>query len=826
MTARARHRQLRLLHLQPRPVARGARGRARGRAQRPRARVDELLAAAPDRVVVSPGPCTPDDAGISLEVVRALPGGRHPDARRLPRAPVARAGLRRHGGAPRCPCTARRPTIEHDGRGALRGPARASPSSALPLADRRRGDAARLLRGRPRRGGGVIHGHPPPELPAEGVQFHPESVLTPDGSTMLANFLARAAGMTRVTARGRREIRAVHQRRRSPTGDRRTPPLGRDLSREARPAAAARSRSWPATPRRSRPPPSWSRCAARARPVEELAGLARTMRALASPCRRAARRPRRHRRHRRRRDRPSTSRRPRRSSPPARAARSPSTATARRRACAARADVLEALGARIDLDPRPSRACIDEIGFGFMFAPAHHPAMRFVVPVAPACAVRTIFNFLGPLTNPAGAQRQVIGVGDPAYARLMAGALATLGVERALVAVAPTTASTSSRIGRDPKASRSRRRRTCGASRSTPRTPASSAAPRRRPSTAGPRPRTPSLPLGARRRHRAGTRHRRAERRRRASSSPASPMTSPRVACSPPTAIDYGSAARSARRRWWPPRRRRVAAMNSAGPASSIAPATTSHAARRRSRSRSSRRSSRRAATSRAASTRRCCGPGVAVIAEHKRRSPSAGAIREGVDASRRSCRPTSAAARRRLSVLTEGPHFGGSLDDLRTPARPSSCRSCARTSSSTPTRCRVGGGRRRRDPADRRGARRRASSPSCTREARELDLDVLVEVHDEDELDAALEVDRRRHHRHQQPRPHRLHRRPRAHLRAAHRRPRRARPSSRSRASTPASSSRSSSASGVDAVLIGEALMRADDPRRRCARCAGTDES
>jgi anthranilate phosphoribosyltransferase len=97
------------------------------------------------------------------------------------------------------------------------------------------------------------------------------------------------------------------------------------------------------------------------------------------------------------------------------------------------ADVLEALGARIDLQPDAVARCIDDAGFGFMFAPAHHQATRFVVPVRKELAVRTIFNFLGPLTNPAGARRQLIGVSDPAYLERMAGALARLGVDRALV---------------------------------------------------------------------------------------------------------------------------------------------------------------------------------------------------------------------------------------------------------------------------------------------------------------------------------------------------------------------------------------------------------
>ncbi|MEA2227963.1 MAG: anthranilate phosphoribosyltransferase [bacterium] len=97
------------------------------------------------------------------------------------------------------------------------------------------------------------------------------------------------------------------------------------------------------------------------------------------------------------------------------------------------ADVLEALGARIDLGPDAVARCIDHAGFGFMFAPTHHQATRYVVPVRKELAVRTIFNFLGPLTNPAGARRQLIGVSDPAFLDRMAGALARLGCDRALL---------------------------------------------------------------------------------------------------------------------------------------------------------------------------------------------------------------------------------------------------------------------------------------------------------------------------------------------------------------------------------------------------------
>src|SRR3954454_14993972 len=97
------------------------------------------------------------------------------------------------------------------------------------------------------------------------------------------------------------------------------------------------------------------------------------------------------------------------------------------------ADMLEALGARIDLEPAAVAACIDECGFGFMFAPHHHQAMRHVVPVRKELGVRTIFNFLGPLTNPAGAERQLIGVSDPRSLETIAAALGDLGGTTALV---------------------------------------------------------------------------------------------------------------------------------------------------------------------------------------------------------------------------------------------------------------------------------------------------------------------------------------------------------------------------------------------------------
>jgi anthranilate phosphoribosyltransferase len=97
------------------------------------------------------------------------------------------------------------------------------------------------------------------------------------------------------------------------------------------------------------------------------------------------------------------------------------------------ADVLEQLGFRLDLDPERIADSIDELGFGFMFAPTHHPAMKHAGAVRRELATRTVFNVLGPLTNPAGARAQVVGVYSPELVPIIADVLAQLGARRAFV---------------------------------------------------------------------------------------------------------------------------------------------------------------------------------------------------------------------------------------------------------------------------------------------------------------------------------------------------------------------------------------------------------
>jgi anthranilate phosphoribosyltransferase len=97
------------------------------------------------------------------------------------------------------------------------------------------------------------------------------------------------------------------------------------------------------------------------------------------------------------------------------------------------ADVLEALGFELELPPERIAHSIDTLGFGFLFAPTHHPAMKHAAPVRKELAARTVFNVLGPLTNPAGARAQVVGVYSPDLVKTLAEVLATLGARRAFV---------------------------------------------------------------------------------------------------------------------------------------------------------------------------------------------------------------------------------------------------------------------------------------------------------------------------------------------------------------------------------------------------------
>ncbi|MCS7145963.1 MAG: anthranilate phosphoribosyltransferase, partial [Aigarchaeota archaeon] len=97
------------------------------------------------------------------------------------------------------------------------------------------------------------------------------------------------------------------------------------------------------------------------------------------------------------------------------------------------ADLLEGLGMNIGLGPEEVRRSVEKLGFGFMFAPLYHPAMKHVAPIRRELGFRTFFNLLGPVTNPAGVGRMLLGVSDPAHLQKMANVLSRLGLKRGLV---------------------------------------------------------------------------------------------------------------------------------------------------------------------------------------------------------------------------------------------------------------------------------------------------------------------------------------------------------------------------------------------------------
>ncbi len=403
------------------------------------------------------------------------------------------------------------------------------------------------------------------------------------------------------------------------------------------------------------------------------------------------------------------------------------------------ADVLEALGARIDIDPAAVGRCVDSVGFGFMFAPTHHAATRHVIPVRRALAVRTIFNFLGPLTNPAGVTRQLTGVADRRYLDAIAGAFARLGAAHVLVVSSDDgldellhVRAQPGRRGARRRDRPLRRRRGGGRARRGP-----AGRPQRRHARGQRRDRAPD----PRRRARRPARRRGAERGRRDLRGRS-------------RGDARGGRARGREGDRLRRRRRRAGALRHVHPGRREGGIVSVNTLERIVDSTRREVEQRRDAVPLATLeqqliargedrpfTEALVHPGISVIAEHKRRSPSAGPIREGASVADVVCAYERAGAAA-LSVLTEGPHFGGSLDDLR----------AARAATRLPIL--------RKDfvvdhyqlfesaavGADAILLIVAALDPrELTRlhhEALALDLDVLVEVHDARELEVALELD------------------------------------------------------------------------------------
>jgi anthranilate synthase/phosphoribosyltransferase len=397
--------------------------------------MDEVAALAPTHVVISPGPGTPDDAGISLALVErfapSLPilgvclghqtigqafGGR-----------VVRAGRLMHGKVS---------PVLHDGQGIFGGlpsPLTATRYHSLVVAE----PLPDCLEVSARTPEGEMMGLRHRQYPTVGVQFHPESILTEHGHQLLKNFLegdhrpltagamrSEAVGCQSITNKGGKPMSIKEAIAKAMERQ--------DLTEVEAEAAMTQIMEGQATP--AQIGAFLTALRMKGESVAEIAGCARAMRRSAVPVH------------------------------PSRAEAVVDTcgtggdgsgtfnisttaafvvagagqpvAKHGNRSVSSRcgsADVLEALGVNLELTPDQVAACVDEVGIGFLFAVKLHPAMKHAIGPRRELGVRTIFNLLGPLTNPAGAPAQVMGVYDPAWTEPLAQVLGALGSQAAFV---------------------------------------------------------------------------------------------------------------------------------------------------------------------------------------------------------------------------------------------------------------------------------------------------------------------------------------------------------------------------------------------------------
>jgi len=403
---------------------------------------DEALAMRPSGIVVSPGPGTPDDAGISRDVIRAAADQRVP----LLGVCLGHQSIAEVFGGAVCrsprPVHGKTDEVTHDGTGLFAGvpsPFTATRYHSLCV------DLASVpteLEVQATTPDGVIMALRHTSLPIHGLQFHPESVLTPEGAKLLANFLdlagevplageasgtpqvvAAAGGSTRASVGTAAVVNVAQAIARVSAGD--------SLTEQVAHRVMGQIMDGEATPSQISALVVGMRM--KGETVDEIVGFARAMREHATPVR-----------------------------PTVQGyidtcgtggdglhTFNISTTTAfvvagagvpvakhGNRAvssAAGSADVLEALGIDIGLDAADMARCIDEAGVGFLFAQSLHASMKHAAVPRREIGIRTVFNILGPLTNPAGAKRQLLGVYDPALAPVMAEVAGRLGAERVLV---------------------------------------------------------------------------------------------------------------------------------------------------------------------------------------------------------------------------------------------------------------------------------------------------------------------------------------------------------------------------------------------------------
>ncbi len=369
--------------------------------------VADALALGPERIVVSPGPGTPDDAGISVEIIRQAEVPvlgvclGHQSLAQAFGGEIVRAPKLMHG---------KTSEIRHDGKGLFAGlsdPFTATRYHSLVVAPESVPDCLEVTASAD---GGVIMGLRHRQRPLEGVQFHPESILTGSGKDLLRNFLGLGA---RVNIKSYLAKLARGER----------------LTEEEAGSAMESIMDGQATP--AQIGALLAAMAARGETEDEVVGFARTMRARAVPirstgavdtCGTGG-------------DGAGTFNISTVASLVVAACGVPVAKHGNRSAsgtCGS-ADVLEALGVRIDAPPPLVQKTLDETGWTFLFAPKFHAATRHAVGPRKELGVRTVFNLLGPLTNPARPDGQVVGVPKPELTAFVARCLQRLGAKRAWV---------------------------------------------------------------------------------------------------------------------------------------------------------------------------------------------------------------------------------------------------------------------------------------------------------------------------------------------------------------------------------------------------------
>ena len=395
--------------------------------------VGQVLGMAPKGIVISPGPGTPDAAGASEAIVAAAADAGipllgvclgHQAIAEVFGGRVVRADEAVHG---------KTSTVRHTGTGLMAGmpPEFTATRYHSLIVERESLPSCMLVTAETV--DGIVMAMQHADKPVFGVQFHPESILTPEGAVLMRNFLELAGELEPAD----RPERAAGPKA-IPEGDEVTVPAaigvaisGGSLTELQATEVMGRVMDGEATPAQIASLVTAMRM--KGETVDEITGFARAMRArvttvrpraegLLDTCGTGG-------------DGMSTFNISTTAAFVVAGAGVPVAKHGNRAVSskAGSADVLEALGVRIDLSPEDMARCIDEVGVGFLFAQALHASMRHAGGPRREIAIRTVFNILGPLTNPAGAKRQLLGVYDPALAPVMAEVAGRLGAERVMV---------------------------------------------------------------------------------------------------------------------------------------------------------------------------------------------------------------------------------------------------------------------------------------------------------------------------------------------------------------------------------------------------------